>query len=51
MYWCGMMIRCGEHELQTTLPHFLSFVSILPKLKLEIGSSFLTCNGVSARIC
>lgn len=26
MYWCGMIILCGEHELQTTLPHFLQHV-------------------------
>jgi len=24
MYWYGMVIRCGEQLLQTTLPHFLA---------------------------
>lgn len=23
MNWYGIVIRCGEHELQTTRPHFL----------------------------
>jgi hypothetical protein len=23
MYWRGIVIRCGEHAEQTTLPHFL----------------------------
>lgn len=27
MYWCGMVIRWGEQELQTTLPHFLKGVN------------------------
>lgn len=26
MNWYGIVIRCGEQELQTTLPHFLEFV-------------------------
>jgi hypothetical protein len=45
--WRGIVIRCGEQSLQTTLPHFLQWCrrNIQVKDRLQMGHSLTSESG------